>query len=295
MDFLYELNSKIKYIEKEMEAYLPKEEGYQKTIFKAMNYSVHSGGKRLRPILLMEAYKLCDGEGDKFIPFAVAMEFIHTYSLIHDDLPALDNDDLRRGKPTNHKVFGESMAILAGDALLSHAFQIILKESLRYDRPDLSLKACYEISKAAGIYGMIAGQVVDVESENTLITEDKLNFIHKNKTGAMIIGALRAGAILSGASELYIEKITEYGENIGLAFQIVDDILDVVGDEKLLGKYIGSDEENNKSTYPSIFGIENSKKIAFDLIHNAKNFLEVFGNKAEFLKCLSEYIISRNK
>lgn len=293
MDFKKELKERSIYIEDKIESYLPKEEGYQKTIFEAMNYSLRAGGKRLRPILLMEAYKLCQGKGEDFVPYSVAMEMIHTYSLIHDDLPALDNDDLRRGKPTNHIVFGEAMAILAGDALLNTAYETMLNAAFKHPRPELSLRAAYEISRGAGIYGMIGGQVVDVESEDKKINKDKLDYIHMNKTAAMIVGSVRAGAILAGVDEDRLESLTKYSENIGLAFQIVDDILDIEGDEKLLGKRVGSDLDNDKSTYPSLLGISESKKIVENLIEEAKISLEVFDSDAEFMNALADFIRDR--
>ena len=293
MDFKKELKERSIYIEDKIESYLPKEEGYQKTIFEAMNYSLRAGGKRLRPILLMEAYKLCQGQGEDFVPYSVAMEMIHTYSLIHDDLPALDNDDLRRGKPTNHIVFGEAMAILAGDALLNTAYETMLNATFKHPRPEPSLRAAYEISRGAGIYGMIGGQVVDVESEDKKINKDKLDYIHMNKTAAMIVGSVRAGAILAGVDEDRLESLTKYAENIGLAFQIVDDILDIEGDEKLLGKRVGSDLDNDKSTYPSLLGISESKKIVENLIEEAKISLEVFDSDAEFMNALADFIRDR--
>ena len=293
MDFKKELKERSIYIEDKIESYLPKEEGYQKTIFEAMNYSLRAGGKRLRPILLMEAYKLCQGQGEDFVPYSVAMEMIHTYSLIHDDLPALDNDDLRRGKPTNHIVFGEAMAILAGDALLNTAYETMLNATFKHPRPELSLRAADEISRGAGIYGMIGGQVVDVESEDKKINKDKLDYIHMNKTAAMIVGSVRAGAILAGVDEERLESLTKYAENIGLAFQIVDDILDIEGDEKLLGKRVGSDLDNDKSTYPSLLGISESKKIVENLIEEAKISLEVFDSDAEFMNALADFIRDR--
>ena len=293
MDFKKELKERSIYIEDKIESYLPKEEGYQKTIFEAMNYSLRAGGKRLRPILLMEAYKLCQGQGEDFVPYSVAMEMIHTYSLIHDDLPALDNDDLRRGKPTNHIVFGEAMAILAGDALLNTAYETMLNATFKHPRPELSLRAAYEISRGAGIYGMIGGQVVDVESEDKKINKDKLDYIHMNKTAAMIVGSVRAGAILAGVDEDRLESLTKYAENIWLAFQIVDDILDIEGDEKLLGKRVGSDLDNDKSTYPSLLGISESKKIVENLIEEAKISLEVFDSDAEFMNALADFIRDR--
>ncbi|MDB8849385.1 polyprenyl synthetase family protein [Peptostreptococcus anaerobius] len=293
MDFKKELKERSIYIEDKIESYLPKEEGYQKTIFEAMNYSLRAGGKRLRPILLMEAYKLCQGQGEDFVPYSVAMEMIHTYSLIHDDLPALDNDDLRRGKPTNHIVFGEAMAILAGDALLNTAYETMLNAAFKHSRPEISLRAAYEISRGAGIYGMIGGQVVDVESEDKKIDKDKLDYIHMNKTAAMIVGSVRAGAILAGVDEDRLESLTKYAGNIGLAFQIVDDILDIEGDEKLLGKRVGSDLDNDKSTYPSLLGISESKKIVENLIEEAKISLEVFDSDAEFMNALADFIRDR--
>ncbi|MEG0249938.1 MAG: polyprenyl synthetase family protein [Peptostreptococcus sp.] len=294
MDFISELKEKSKYIDLKLEEYMPKETGYQKTVFEAMNYSLRAGGKRLRPVLLMESYRLCGGKDEAFIPFSIAIEMIHTYSLIHDDLPAIDNDDLRRGKATNHKVFGEAMSILAGDALLSHSFEIMLGESIVSKYPNRGLNASYEISKGAGIYGMIAGQVVDVESEGEHIDREKLDFIHMNKTAKMIIASMRAGAMLAGAEADKLDAVSVYGERIGLAFQIVDDILDVVGDEKTLGKHVGSDIENEKSTYPAIFGIDKSWEIARKLISQAKEKLDIFDSEDSlFLSNLSDYIINR--
>lgn len=294
MAFKEELKTKSIYIEEVLNKYMPKEEGYQETIFKAMNYSLKAGGKRLRPILTLEAAKIAGGDEKNAIPFCVAIEMIHTYSLIHDDLPALDNDDLRRGKPTNHKVFGAAIATLAGDALLNYAFEIMLKESIDTENPNLKLKAIYEIARGAGIYGMIGGQVVDVESENKSIEMEKLNFIHRNKTAAMIVGCMRAGATVAGATEEDLEYITKYAKNIGLAFQIVDDILDIVGDEKILGKPIGSDIENHKSTYPALVGLDKSREIAKNLIEEAKDSISKLSGDSTFLKDLADYIISRD-
>ncbi|MFR3071779.1 MAG: polyprenyl synthetase family protein [Paeniclostridium sp.] len=294
MAFKEDLKTKSAYIEILLNEYMPKEEGYQKTIFEAMNYSLSAGGKRLRPILTLEACKLVGGNEKDAIPFAAAIEMIHTYSLIHDDLPALDNDDLRRGRKTNHKVYGEAMAILAGDGLLNYAYEIMLKESIRKDDSNKYLKAINEIAKASGIYGMIGGQVVDIESEGKSISMDKLDFIHMNKTAAIIIGCMRAGAIIGGASEIQLENITKYAKNIGLSFQIVDDILDVVGDEAKLGKKVGSDIENHKSTYPSLIGLDESKKVATDLIKEAKDSIRKISGESRFLEDLADYIISRN-
>lgn len=294
MEFKDVLKEKINYIETLLNEYMPKEEGYQQTVIQAMNYSLKAGGKRLRPILTLESCKIVGGKEEDAIPFAVAIEMIHTYSLIHDDLPALDNDDLRRGKPTNHKVFGEAMATLAGDALLNYAFEVMLSSSIDKKDSNKYLKAINEIAKHAGIYGMIGGQVVDVESENKIIDKDKLDFIHLNKTAAMIIGCMRAGAIIGGASEEELEKVTKYGKNIGLSFQIVDDILDITGDEAKLGKPIGSDIENHKSTYPSLLGLEKSRQIARQLIDEGKSSIDDLSSEIDFLNQLGDYIISRD-
>ncbi|WP_304339932.1 polyprenyl synthetase family protein [Metaclostridioides mangenotii] len=293
MEFNSSLKERASYIENILNEYMPKEEGYQKSVIEAMNYSLSAGGKRLRPILTLEACKIVGGNEEDAIPFAVAIEMIHTYSLIHDDLPALDNDDLRRGRPTNHKVYGEAMGILAGDALLNYAFEIMLKGSLGKNNPEKYLRAVYEIARHAGIYGMIGGQVVDVESEDKKIGKEKLDYIHNNKTAAMIIGCMRAGAIVGGADQVELESVTNYAKNIGLSFQIVDDILDIVGDEEKLGKKVNSDIENNKSTYPSLLGLEKSRDIATELISDAKNSIETTFESADFLKGLADYIISR--
>lgn len=294
MEFKDVLKQKIDYIETLLNKYMPKEEGYQKTVIEAMNYSLKAGGKRLRPILTLESCKIVGGNEEDAIPFAMAIEMIHTYSLIHDDLPALDNDDLRRGKPTNHKVFGEGMATLAGDALLNYAFELMLSSSIDKEDSNKYLKAINEVAKHAGIYGMIGGQVVDVESENKIIDKDKLDFIHLNKTAAMIVGCMRAGAIIGGANEEELEKVTKYGRNIGLSFQIVDDILDITGDEEKLGKPIGSDLENHKSTYPSLLGLEKSREIARQLIEEGKSSIDGLSSDIDFLNQLGDYIISRD-
>jgi len=293
VDFKVVLKEKTSYVEKLLNKYMPKEDGYQKTIMEAMNYSLSAGGKRLRPILTLEACKIVGGNEKDAIPFAVAIEMIHTYSLIHDDLPALDNDDLRRGRKTNHIVYGEDMAILAGDALLNYAFEIMFSNSLGKENPEKYLRAINEIAKSAGIYGMIGGQVVDVQSENQQISKDKLDYIHNNKTAAIMIGCMRAGAIIGNASEEHLDEITRYAKNIGLSFQIVDDILDIVGDESKLGKNVGSDIENNKSTYPSLLGLEKSKEIANQLINDAKESINKLSDDVEFLNGLAEYIIAR--
>lgn len=293
MEFKQALKHRANQVELLLKEYMPKEEGYQKTIMEAMNYSLSAGGKRLRPILTMEACNIVGGNVEDVIPFAMAIEMIHTYSLIHDDLPALDNDDLRRGKDTNHIVFGEDMAILAGDALLNYAFEVMLSNSIDKENPNKYLKAINEIAKTSGIYGMIGGQVVDIQSENKKISKEKLDYIHNNKTAAIIVGCMRAGAIIGNATESQLENITKYAKNIGLSFQIVDDILDIIGDESKLGKKVGSDLDNHKSTYPSLIGLDESKTIAYELIQEAKNSINMIGNDAYFLNGLADYIIDR--
>ena len=294
MSFKSSLKYRVDYIEKLLKEHMPEEKGYQKTIFEAMNYSLKAGGKRLRPILTLEACRIVGGNEEDVIPFAIAIEMIHTYSLTHDDLPALYNDDLRRGRPTNHKVYGDAMAILAGDGLLNYAFEIMLKSSIGKENPAKYLNAINEIAKSSGVYGMIGGQVVDIESEDKKIEMEKLDFIHLNKTAAIIVGCMRAGAIIGDATEEQLENITKYATNIGLSFQIADDILDITGDESKLGKKVGSDIDNNKSTYPSLIGLEKSKEIANDLINEAKTRISNIKGDTEFLNDLAEYIVARD-
>lgn len=226
MDFKEELKEKVKIVDEYMEKFLPPEDKYPEIIHKAMRYSVFAGGKRLRPIMVMEACRAFGGDVEKAMPFACAIEMIHTYSLIHDDLPALDNDDYRRGRLTSHKMFGENMAILAGDALLHHAFETMAEACVKMNDIKYT-KVMLAIAQGAGINGMVAGQVVDVISEGKEIDKDTLDYIHKNKTAAMIIGALKAGAEIGGASDEEIKNIERVGELVGVAFQIQDDILDV--------------------------------------------------------------------
>ena len=293
MEFKNSLKIKSDYIEELLKKYMPKEDGYQSKIMESMNYSLKAGGKRLRPILTLEACKIVGGNEEDAIPFAMAIEMIHTYSLIHDDLPSLDNDDLRRGKPTNHKVYGEAMAILAGDGLLNYAYEIMLSSSLNKDNPEKYLRAIGEIAKSAGIYGMIGGQVVDVESENTLIPKEKLDYIHLNKTAAIMVGCMRAGAIVGNANEEQLEKVTKYAKNIGLSFQIVDDILDVTSDSQTLGKPVGSDEENEKCTYVSLKGLDESKRVVSVLTEEAKAVLDNFNADTTALKKFADKMENR--
>lgn len=291
MDFKKLLMEKKNKVEDALNQYFENKTGLQKTIFESMSYSIYAGGKRLRPVLMIEVCELLNGKTEDIIPFACAIEMIHTYSLIHDDLPAMDNDDYRRGKLTNHKVFGEGIAILAGDGLLNLAFETMLKKIIKGDlKSDIGIRAMYEIAKAAGVEGMIGGQVVDLESEGKEVDKETLDFIHLKKTSALIEASVKAGAIIGEATNEQYEALKKYARNIGLAFQIVDDILDVIGDEKKLGKKVGSDISNEKSTYISLYGIEESKKIANKLIKNSLEALEIFDDKANFLRELARFL-----
>ncbi len=267
---------------------------HAKILFEAMQYSLEAGGKRLRPILLLEACRICGGNLIKAEAFAVAIEMIHTYSLIHDDLPAMDNDDYRRGKLTNHKVYGEGMAILAGDGLLNTAMEVMLAEVLKGDMNRDLLLAMEVIAQASGSKGMIIGQAADLVSEGVSIPLETLEFIHKHKTGALITAALKSGAHIANASEQQIAALKRYGECIGLTFQIIDDILDLIGDADKLGKPIGSDVENQKSTYPKFFGLEGAKQKAQLLTQEALASIEIFGEDSLFLKELALDMLKRD-
>ncbi|MBI4684931.1 MAG: polyprenyl synthetase family protein [Nitrospirae bacterium] len=262
----------------------------------SITYSLFAGGKRIRPILCLAACEACDGDSEDILPFASSIELIHTYSLIHDDLPAMDNDDLRRGKPTNHKVFGEGMAILAGDGLLTEAFFIMANSLSNKNIKNTALiRAIKEVAFASGIYGMAGGQAQDLLSENSEPDKETLFFIHKHKTGALISCSLRAGAMLANCTKPALNAITRYGENIGLAFQIIDDILDIEGDTQELGKTTGSDERKKKMTYPALYGIEESKNKAKELISEALFSIKDFSNKAEPLRLreIAKYFLER--
>ena len=260
---------------------------------RAMEYSLFSGGKRLRPVLLMAAADAVNGTGENFLTTASAVEMIHTYSLIHDDLPAMDDDDYRRGKLTNHKVFGEATAILAGDALLTLAFEVLTRQKNTTYTAILSV--IREISTAAGAGGMVGGQVIDLESEGKIIDMATLKKMHLGKTGALFKAAIRSGAILANANRIQLAALTNYAENFGLAFQITDDILDVTGDEKNLGKPVGSDAKNHKSTYVTLTSLETAKKIACDAVEAAVDALKVFGDEADFLREMVRYLVEREK
>lgn len=292
MDFKQQLQNKVDDIEKILYSYLPKEEGLQKTVIEAMNYSVKAGGKRLRPMLMNETYKLFGGNGKVVQPFMAALEMIHTYSLVHDDLPALDNDEYRRGKKTTHAVYGETMGILAGDGLLNYAFEIA-STAFDIEFSEKVAKALKVLANKAGIYGMIGGQIADIESEGKQVDIQTVEFIHRLKCGALIESAMKIGAILAGASDEEQEKIEQIGADVGYAFQIQDDILDVTGTTEVLGKPAGSDDKNQKSTYVSIKGLEQAKKDVEFMSERALKTLLSFDNKNEFLEQLIKMLVSR--
>ncbi|HEU4439657.1 MAG TPA: farnesyl diphosphate synthase [Methylomirabilota bacterium] len=274
-----------------LDGFLPPETDRPETLHKAMRYSVFAGGKRLRPILVMAGAEAVGGSAEQVMPTACAMELIHTYSLVHDDLPAMDNDDLRRGVPTNHKVFGEATAILAGDALLTLAFRLVA-DNLRQTNPG-ALEVVVDIADAAGHGGMVAGQVADLEAEGRQVGPDTVEYIHAHKTGALIRTSLRVGARLCGATAEQVRALSVAGADLGLAFQIVDDILDVVASSKELGKTAGKDQIQQKATYPAIYGIEASRARARDLIAEADAALAALGPRAEPIRALGRFILER--
>ena len=277
-------------VDAHLDRYLPVKDKEQKIIYEAMRYSVFAGGKRLRPVLMLETAKMCGGNEADVMPFACAMEMIHTYSLIHDDLPAMDNDDLRRGRPTSHIKYGEAVAILAGDALLNRAFEVASGANGDAER---TLKAMRILSASSGTEGMIGGQVMDMEYEGKEITLDALRLMHSGKTGAIIRSSCVIGAVMSGANDEEIAAVDEFAKNLGIAFQIQDDILDVEGTEEELGKPIGSDAEENKNTYVSLLGLERAKELMKEYSAKAKDALKPFGERAEFLADLTDYLTSR--
>lgn len=261
-----------------------------KYLYKAMSYSLLAGGKRLRPILAIAGYEAAGGGSDRIMPAAVSLELIHTYSLIHDDLPAMDNDDLRRNKPTNHKVFGEAVAILAGDALLTDAFGMI---AVSPGKPDMLVEIIRELTYACGPQGMVGGQTADILFENKKVNMRQLNYIHTHKTGTLIRASVRTGAIMAGASRSMINSLSRYGENVGLAFQIIDDILNVTGTKEELGKLPRTDSDKGKNTYPSLFGLDKSRKKAEALIEGSLKAIERFDKKADPLREIAQYILRR--
>jgi geranylgeranyl diphosphate synthase type II len=290
------LQTKKQVIDAALEQYLPGQENYPPVIFQAMRYSLLAGGKRIRPVLCLATLEALGAESlqNSVLPVACALEMIHAYSLIHDDLPAMDDDDRRRGIPTSHKVFGEDIAILAGDALLTEAFCLLSNRELMAGiPPERILAVIHEIATAAGCFGMIGGQVVDVRSEGMSVNEDALYYIHTHKTGAMIVASIRAGALLAGAGQEALAALSFYGQNIGLMFQIVDDILNVEGDKSTTGKSTGSDVSRGKATFPSLFGLDRSREKACGLAEQALNALSGFDGRTEPLRMLAKHIIER--
>lgn len=281
-----------------LEKFLPAEEGQQRIIFEAMNYSVRAGGKRLRPILMEETYHMFGGSSAVIEPFMAAIEMIHTYSLVHDDLPAMDNDEYRRGKKTTHAVYGEAMGILAGDALLNLAYETAAKAFDMEVADTRVARAFAVLAKKAGVYGMVGGQVVDVESEKSddcSITREKLDFIYRLKTGALIESSMMIGAILAGASSDEVSRVEQIAAKLGLAFQIQDDVLDVTSTLEVLGKPVGSDEKNNKATYVTFEGLDKAVSDVERISKEAEEQLDDLGYDDAFLKELFEYLIHREK
>jgi geranylgeranyl diphosphate synthase type II len=296
MDIHRYLQEKKEKVDSALERYLPKKEKFALNLHKAIQHSLFAGGKRIRPILSIASFEAVGGKGERILPFACALEMIHTYSLIHDDLPAIDNDDYRRGKPTCHKVFGEAIAILAGDGLLTEAFKLMTDQPAK-DHPSsdggLVLDLINEVAQAAGVLGMVGGQVVDIESEGKAVDLPTVQYIHTRKTGAMILASVRVGAKLGGAQEEILKALTRYGENLGLAFQIVDDILNVEGEANLMGKKTGSDLSKRKATYPSVLGVEESKKRTKELVRLAVDALQPLGPEADPLREIARFVASR--
>ena len=303
MDIKRYLQEKKEIVDLALERYIPplpdeREEVKSPTsLHKAMRYSLFAGGKRIRPILSMAAFEAVGGRGDGILPFTCALEVIHTYSLIHDDLPAMDNDDYRRGQLTCHKVFGEAIGILAGDALLTEAFRLMTSPSVWNNSlkdKGVILEILNEVAQAAGMSGMVGGQVLDIESEGKEVDLPTIQYIHAHKTGALILASIRVGVKLGGASVETLRAFTRYGENIGLAFQIADDILNVEGTSSSLGKNTGTDLSKGKATYPSLLGLEESKRRAEELVKLAVEALSPFGPEADPLREIARFIILRN-
>lgn len=296
--FMEELQQKVEHINDVLEKFLPAEEGKQRIIFEAMNYSVRAGGKRLRPMLMEETYHMFGGSSAVIEPFMAAIEMIHTYSLVHDDLPAMDNDEYRRGKKTTHAVYGEAMGILAGDALLNLAYETAAKAFDMEVADTRVARAFAVLAKKAGVYGMVGGQVVDVESEKSddcSITREKLDFIYRLKTGALIESSMMIGAILAGASSDEVSRVEQIAAKLGLAFQIQDDVLDVTSTLEVLGKPVGSDEKNNKATYVTFEGLDKAVSDVERISKEAEEQLDDLGYDDAFLKELFEYLIHREK
>lgn len=297
MNFKEEMQQKTVQVEAILQKFLPEAGGLQKTVLEAMNYSMLAGGKRLRPMMMQEAYRMFGGEGPEIEPFMAAIEMVHTYSLVHDDLPAMDNDEYRRGRKTTHAVYGEAMAILAGDALLNYAFETALKAFDRTTHQDRVIRALQVLAQKAGIFGMIGGQTADIEAEagQKDVTEEMLLFIHANKTAALIQAALMCGAILAGAPQEDTDRMEKAAYNIGIAFQIQDDILDVTSTDEVLGKPTGSDAKNGKLTYVSLKGIEQARADDKALSEEAARLLAGASGRNLFLEELVRQLMTREK
>lgn len=295
MNFQDKLKEKTGRAEEIIRKYLPDEEGFAVNMAQAMNYSMLAGGKRLRPLLMEETYRLFGGEEKVIEPFMVGMEMIHTHSLIHDDLPAIDNDDYRRGRLTTHKVYGEAMGVLSGAALLNYAYEVMLQAFALTEEKERVIKALTLMANKTGIYGMLGGQSVDVENDGKPLTKEMLDYIYRNKTSALIEASMMTGAILAGAEEKEVEIIGEAAGKIGLAFQIQDDILDVTSTEEELGKPVHSDEKNNKVTYVSLFGIQEASEQVKRLSEEAVSLIRGLYQKNEFLCTLIQELVSRRK
>ena len=295
MEFKEQLKEYQEIINKELEKYIRREEVPERILNNSMEYSLMAGGKRIRPILVMATYKIFNDNIEKCMPYAVAIEMVHNFSLIHDDLPGIDNDDFRHGKPTNHKQFNEATAILAGDGLLNYAYIVVSEDLKKSNNEELKSKIQVFNEFSNAVDRMIAGEYVDTEYEGKQISDDYLEYIHKNKTGALLRLCVRMGAILAGASDIDLERLTSYSEKIGLAFQIKDDILSEEGDEDVLGKPVGNDKELEKCTYVSKYGLDGAKDILEKITKEAIDEISIYGEKAEFLKQLALYIKDRNK
>jgi len=288
------LEARKRIVDEALKQYVPGDDAYPPSLCKAVRYSIFAGGKRLRPILCMAAAEAVGGDSDAVLPVACALEMIHTYSLIHDDLPAMDDDEYRRGRLTNHKVFGEGMAILAGDALLTEAFCLMASGgAVAGGDGKRLLTVIHEIAHSAGLFGMVGGQAVDLESEGKEVDSETLHYIHTHKTAALLQVSLRAGAILAGGGPQELTGLTQYGAKIGLAFQIADDILDVEGDVEVLGKETGCDGERKKATYPALIGLEPSRTRARELVDEALTDLSSFDECADPLRMIARFIVDR--
>lgn len=287
------LSDRQKIVEEALQRYLSDEDGVPHDLHNAMHYSVFAGGKRIRPILCLAALEACGGDMAPAMPVACALELIHSYSLIHDDLPAMDNDDFRRGKPTSHKVFGEALAILAGDALLTEAFVLLSRAEKVRLAAEKRLAVIQEIASAAGAAGMVGGQALDVRTGKISPDFEGLQCIHRLKTGALIAVAVKAGAILAGANDDKIQSLNVYGSHLGIAFQIADDILNVEGDSRLMGKQTGSDVASGKVTYPTLLGLENAKTKLVEHVESAVAAIETFDSRALPLRVIARYIMER--